>query len=146
MNRTLSFRWAISLIAVAGLLGGCSWFRHDNSYYVKAKQTAPLEVPPDLDTPVSSDAMAIPQSGSTGTATQASAGSAPPAGPISGGGSLRIADNVDHAWQRVGIALERAQEILYHLAEGIRDGRLPQTLPVFLDSPMAISATETFSR
>ena len=112
MNRTLSFRWAISLIAVAGLLGGCSWFRHDNSYYVKAKQTAPLEVPPDLDTPVSSDAMAIPQSGSTGTATPASAdgvGSAPPSGTITGGGSLRIADNVDHAWQRVGIALERAQ-------------------------------------
>ncbi|HTI95638.1 MAG TPA: hypothetical protein VL425_03920 [Rudaea sp.] len=112
MNRTLSFRWAISLIAVAGLLGGCSWFRHDNSYYAKAKQTAPLEVPPDLDKPVSSDAMAIPQSSSPGTAAQASTGSvgsAPPSGTISGGGSLRIADNVEHAWQRVGIALERAQ-------------------------------------
>lgn len=41
-------------------------------------------------------------------------------------------------------ALERAQEILYALYSGIRAGTLPQRLPVFLDSPMAISATEIF--
>lgn len=111
MNRTISYRWAISLIAAAGLLGGCSWFRHNDNYYAKAKQTAPLEVPPDLDAPVSSDTMAIPQPGSPGTVSSSpdSVGSAPPAVTIAGGGSLRIADNVDHAWQRVGLALERAQ-------------------------------------
>jgi metallo-beta-lactamase family protein len=43
-------------------------------------------------------------------------------------------------------ALERAQEILYYLREGIRDGKLPEYLPVFLDSPMAISATEIFAQ
>jgi len=113
VNRTHSYRWAISLIAAASLLGGCSWFRHNDSYYAKAKQTAPLEVPPDLDTPVSSDAMAIPQPGASGAAATAtssgSVGSAPPAVTIAGGGSLRVADNVDHAWQRVGLALERSQ-------------------------------------
>jgi metallo-beta-lactamase family protein len=41
-------------------------------------------------------------------------------------------------------ALERAQEILYYLRKGVESGRLPRTLPVFLDSPMAISATEIF--
>lgn len=41
-------------------------------------------------------------------------------------------------------ALERAQEVLYYLREGVEQGRLPQRLPVFLDSPMAISATEIF--
>ena len=41
-------------------------------------------------------------------------------------------------------ALERAQEILYFLREGIESGRLPKGLPVFLDSPMAISATVIF--
>ena len=41
-------------------------------------------------------------------------------------------------------ALERAQELLYHLREGIEQGRLPRNLPVFLDSPMAISATNIF--
>lgn len=43
-------------------------------------------------------------------------------------------------------ALERAQEILYHLRAGIERGQLPHHLPVFLDSPMAISATEIFRR
>lgn len=43
-------------------------------------------------------------------------------------------------------ALERAQEILYYLREGIEDGSLNKHLPVFLDSPMAISATEIFRR
>jgi uncharacterized lipoprotein len=92
------------------LLGGCSWFHHNDHYYAKAKQTAPLEVPPDLDAPVSSDALAIPQPGSPGAATPSPGiGSAPPSGAIIGGGSLRVADNLDHAWQRVGLALERAQ-------------------------------------
>ncbi|NTW07830.1 MAG: MBL fold metallo-hydrolase [Syntrophaceae bacterium] len=43
-------------------------------------------------------------------------------------------------------ALERAQELLYYLREGIENGRLPSYLPVFLDSPMAISATQIFQR
>lgn len=41
-------------------------------------------------------------------------------------------------------ALERTQEILYFLREGVRDGVLPASMQVFLDSPMAISATEIF--
>jgi metallo-beta-lactamase family protein len=43
-------------------------------------------------------------------------------------------------------ALERAQEILFFFREGIAHGRLPTDLQVFLDSPMAISATEIFER
>ncbi|MBN8714312.1 MAG: MBL fold metallo-hydrolase [Xanthomonadales bacterium] len=43
-------------------------------------------------------------------------------------------------------ALERAQEILYYLHRGIRDGAIPPYVRVFLDSPMAISATEIFRR
>lgn len=43
-------------------------------------------------------------------------------------------------------ALERAQELLYYLREGERDGHLPASVQVFLDSPMAISATEIFRR
>jgi len=41
-------------------------------------------------------------------------------------------------------ALERAQELLYFLREGIEENRLPRSIQVFLDSPMAISATEIF--
>ena len=43
-------------------------------------------------------------------------------------------------------ALERAQEILYYLREGIEQKRLRHYMSVFLDSPMAISATEIFKR
>jgi len=43
-------------------------------------------------------------------------------------------------------ALERAQEILYYLRQGVERGRLPRSMPVFLDSPMAISATQVFRR
>jgi metallo-beta-lactamase family protein len=43
-------------------------------------------------------------------------------------------------------ALERAQELLYILHQGIAAGRLLASTQVFLDSPLAISATEVFRR
>lgn len=43
-------------------------------------------------------------------------------------------------------ALERAQEILYYLREGVKNNRIEHYSTVFLDSPMAISATEIFRR
>ncbi len=70
-----------------------------------------------------------------------------------------LADSVDELWQAVSatierggnvlvptFALERTQEILYFLRDGVERGRLPLGLPVFLDSPMAISATEIMRR
>ncbi|MES1937868.1 MBL fold metallo-hydrolase [Salinisphaera hydrothermalis] len=41
-------------------------------------------------------------------------------------------------------ALERAQELLYFLREGVANGQLEGATQVFLDSPMAISATRIF--
>jgi metallo-beta-lactamase family protein len=41
-------------------------------------------------------------------------------------------------------ALERAQELLFFLHSAVQTGRLPGNMQVFLDSPMAISATEIF--
>lgn len=43
-------------------------------------------------------------------------------------------------------ALERAQEVLYYLRAGTESGQIKHYLNVFLDSPMAISATEIFRR
>jgi metallo-beta-lactamase family protein len=43
-------------------------------------------------------------------------------------------------------ALERAQELLWMLNQGIEKSRLMPSMQVFLDSPMAISATEIFAR
>ena len=42
-------------------------------------------------------------------------------------------------------AIERTQEILYYIKKGIESGDIPKTTKVFLDSPMAISATEVFN-
>jgi metallo-beta-lactamase family protein len=42
-------------------------------------------------------------------------------------------------------ALERAQELLFLLNQGIKKSRLMPSIQVFLDSPMAISATEIFA-
>lgn len=55
---------------------------------------------------------------------------------LNGGGNLVIPT----------FALERAQEILYYLRIGKEHGRLPRGMLVFLDSPMAITATEIFRR
>ena len=43
-------------------------------------------------------------------------------------------------------ALERAQELLFFLSQGVTQGRLAKSTQVYLDSPMAISATEIFRR
>ncbi len=43
-------------------------------------------------------------------------------------------------------AVERTQEILYSLYLLHRAGKLPQDMPVFLDSPLAIQVTEIFRR
>ncbi len=43
-------------------------------------------------------------------------------------------------------ALERAQELLFLLNQGIEKSRLLPSMQVFLDSPMAISATDIFAR
>ncbi len=43
-------------------------------------------------------------------------------------------------------ALERTQEVLYSLYLLYQEGRLPQDMPLFLDSPLAIRATQVFSK
>jgi metallo-beta-lactamase family protein len=57
---------------------------------------------------------------------------------------------IDATLQRGGnvvipsFALERTQEILFFLREATTSGRLPRDLPVFLDSPMAISTVQIY--
>ena len=43
-------------------------------------------------------------------------------------------------------ALERAQEILYHLGRMKREGKLSRRVPVFLNSPLAINLTRIYER
>ena len=69
-----------------------------------------------------------------------------------GDSTEELYEAVSNAFARGGnvviptFALERAQEILYVLHQGVERSRLPPAAQVFLDSPMAISATEIFQR
>ena len=65
--------------------------------------------------------------------------------------SDRLASIVNSTWKAGGniivpsFALQRSQEILYHLNELVIEDRIPHIM-VFLDSPMAASITEVFKR
>lgn len=61
-----------------------------------------------------------------------------------------LAEAISYSYRRKekviipAFAVERTQEILYSLHILARDGRLPPDMPVYLDSPLAIRATEVF--
>ncbi len=111
------------LVAIVSL-SGCGFlhkhFGRDDTAYRKAAQDRPLEIPPDLDTPSGSGALTIPQAGtvsSTSSATPSanspSMNAQPPASTIQsgvqiGGDGFTIADSVDNAWTRAGLAIERS--------------------------------------
>lgn len=65
------------------------------------------------------------------------------------GADDRIADVLNEAIKRGGkiiipcFAVERTQQILYVLHQLFEDGRVPE-VPVFVDSPLAVNATEIF--
>jgi len=106
-------RTTLFAAASATLLAGCGMFHHKDNYYSKAQETKPLEVPPDLDTPPTSNELTVPAAGASSTtstaASSTAASSATPPQMSPSGDSLHVADSVGHAWTRVGLALERAQ-------------------------------------
>jgi metallo-beta-lactamase family protein len=61
----------------------------------------------------------------------------------------RLAETVNRTYRKGGnlviptFAIERAQELMYHFNLLAREGKIPK-LPIFLDSPMAISITNIF--
>jgi metallo-beta-lactamase family protein len=42
-------------------------------------------------------------------------------------------------------ALERTQEVMYHISRLVRENRIPK-VPIYIDSPMAVDVTEVFGR
>ena len=93
---------ATLLVAVAAG-SGCSWFR-GKSGYENSPESRPLEVPPDLDAPVSDPGMRVPAvagAKTPGTASQGAATGAP----------FVLADALEGAWRRVGLALERIEGV-----------------------------------
>ena len=77
------------LIAVALVsASGCSWFRSHNDY-ARTAENRPLEVPPDLDRPETTNSLPLPA---------ASASTASPVGFV-------VADTVDNVFARLGTVL-----------------------------------------
>ena len=117
-------RSTVSVIAVAAVLSGCSLFHHHDNYYSQAVESRPLEVPPDLEAPPATNELNVPPAGgaSASSAAAAPAGASstqsmtpPPSGALASssvaltGAGLHVADSVDHTYERVGVALDRAQ-------------------------------------
>lgn len=98
---------AVSAVALSGLLlSGCGMFRSHKAWEA-AQQQSPLEIPPTLDRPTTSDALVIPSPGAnqpTSNGATASVGGAPgQMGQVSDG--FVHVGNVDSIYSRVGEVL-----------------------------------------
>lgn len=91
-------------LALSGLLlSGCGMFRSHKTWET-ARQEAPLEIPPSLDTPPASDALVIPPPGANNpTAEGVTADVGGIGGTIADG--FVLPDSADNTYRRVGEVL-----------------------------------------
>lgn len=83
---------------------GCAWTRSKlgmDAKYQDSVQNQPLEVPPGLDAPPTLGAITVPDLAPNAGSASLAAG-APAANAVA---SFTLADNLDSAWRRIGIAL-----------------------------------------
>lgn len=103
MKKT-SLAVALPALLFSGLmLSGCGIFRSHKSWDT-AKQEAPLEIPPGLDTPSASEALVIPPPGANQPSANGATAAAPGANATITDGFV-LNDGVDAAYKRVGDAL-----------------------------------------
>ena len=88
----------VALTATLVATAGCSWFRKDNALYAPAPQDRPLEVPPDLDRPDTSSAMAVPDGP---TSVTRSGMSTPAAAPQAASTGFNVPGARDEVFARV---------------------------------------------
>lgn len=95
----------LPVVALSGLLlSGCGAFRSHKAWD-RAVQESPLEIPPGLDRPSTSEALVIPPRGANQpNAAGATASVSSAAGQITDG--FVMADSAETAYHRVGQALE----------------------------------------
>ncbi|MEP7185602.1 MAG: hypothetical protein ABI767_07170 [Rhodanobacter sp.] len=100
---------ALPAVALSGLLlSGCGMFRSHKAWET-AQQEAPLEIPPSLDRPSTSEALMIPPPGGnqpTSNGATASVGASAGANPGQIADGFVLTENVDEAYRKVGQALE----------------------------------------
>lgn len=92
----------VAMFLVAGL-SGCHWFGKKNELYTQSAESRPLEVPPDLDRPSAERAMALPNVGSSVSASSVAGGAASTSSVAPLG--FNVAGDRDAVFGRVGDAL-----------------------------------------
>ncbi len=105
MRHTPPLTRALIVAAIAvSVLGatGCKWFRKGSELYAQSPESRPLEVPPDLDRPDTSGAMALPESGSVTRSAMPAAGAAQPNG-------FAVPGERDAVFNRVGEVLAQTE-------------------------------------
>lgn len=121
MKRLSLLLFLLAPVALAGCqtIKAHNPFRHKEPAYKSAQQEQPLEVPPGMNQPATSEALVIPPASSGAEAAPPTAApgapamttpTAPPAAvPAAAEGStnLALADTPDSAYHRVGLALGR---------------------------------------
>src|SRR6185312_13163377 len=116
MKRLSLLFFVLAPIALAGCqtIKAHNPFRHKEPAYKSAQQEQPLEVPPGMNQPPTTEALAIPEAGNGSQAGAPSEAGAPPAaqesvssGVTSSGNSVVVSDTPDSVYHRVGLALAR---------------------------------------
>ncbi|WIG54700.1 MAG: hypothetical protein OJF61_000486 [Rhodanobacteraceae bacterium] len=116
MKRILIPLFLFASVALAGCqtIKAHNPFRHKEPAYKSAQQEQPLEVPPGMDQPPTTEALAIPDAGNGAQTAAPSEAGAPPAaqeavssGVTASGNSLSVSDTPDSVYRRVGLALAR---------------------------------------
>ena len=88
-----------SLLVVG--LSGCHWFGKKDELYTQSTESRPLEVPPDLDRPAADNAMALPASGTSVSASGPSNAGSTRAAPL----GFNASGDRDAVFARVGDVL-----------------------------------------
>lgn len=122
MKRIVPVVLLLAPIALAGCqtIKAHNPFRHKEPAYTTAQQERPLEVPPGMDQPPTTEALAIPDAGTGSGNAAATAAAQPEAGtpPTAAAGvgsasgtatSLSVSDTPASTYHRVGLALERGE-------------------------------------
>ena len=98
---------AIAATALVATVAGCSWFSKDTGYQLAA-EARPLEVPPDLDVPDTSNAMEIPGQAAPASVMRSELGQPTAAQAASG---FTVAGDRDEVFARVGEVLEGTEGV-----------------------------------
>src|SRR5512146_1780233 len=113
LKRNRIFLSIAAVVAASTGLIGCSMFHQKSDYYSTAVESRPLEVPPDLDSPSTTNELTVPPASGAGAASAtAAATGAPAAAPPAPTGpthELRVADHVPDTWTKIGPVLENAK-------------------------------------